>query len=157
MNLTRKVFNHPYYFIAFGFGSGLAKKAPGTFGTLMALPLYYFLSQTPHLVYLSITIVSFIFGVYISQIISNELGVDDYSGIVWDEIVGMWLTLFLVPVNLLWIGLGFILFRFFDILKPPPIRWVDKRVKSGLGVMLDDVIAAGFAWIILQLLIWIAS
>jgi len=151
--LNTKVFQDPAYFIAFGFGTGLMPKAPGTFGTLAAIPIYLLLANTPWFVYLAVTIMAFFLGIYVSNQVSRELGLHDYQGIVWDEVVGLLLTLFLVPVGFWWMVTGFILFRLFDIWKPEPIRWVDKRVPGGLGIMLDDVLAAIPACLILHLLV----
>jgi phosphatidylglycerophosphatase A len=153
-DLSKKVFQFPAYFIAFGFGSGLAPKAPGTWGTLAAIPLYVLLTHYGWVVYLSVTLMSFILGVFVCEKVSSDLGTHDFGGIVWDEIVGFWITMFLVPVSLTWIVVGFVLFRVFDIWKPWPIGWVDKQVGGGLGIMLDDVVAGLAAWVFLQLLVW---
>ena len=106
MNLPQKVWRDPAYFIAFGFGSGLMPVAPGTWGTVAAIPIYLLLAQTHWSVYLSVTLVSFILGVFICNKVSRDLGVPDYSGIVWDEIVGFLLTMFLVPFHVIWIISG---------------------------------------------------
>lgn len=150
---SKKVWTNWQYFISFGFGSGLAPKAPGTFGTIAAFPLYYLLLGMPANVYLLVCVVSFFFGVKIVDNVSKEIGVDDHPGIVWDEIVGYLFTMYLVPFSIFNALLGFILFRVFDIWKPFPIRWLDKHVKGGLGVMIDDFIAAVFAWFALQIAI----
>ena len=152
--VSKQVWQDPFFFIAFGFGSGLMPKAPGTWGTLAAIPVYLVFANTPWAVYLIATIMAFILGVFVSNTVSCALGEHDHQGIVWDEVVGYLLTMFLVPPKLIWICLGFLLFRIFDILKPQPIRWVDQKVRGGLGIMLDDVLAAGFAWIILQAIVW---
>lgn len=154
MKLSSKVWQNPMYFIAFGFGSGLMPIAPGTWGTLAAMPIYLLLAHTSWEIYLTLTCAAFFLGVFICDKISSELGVHDYSGIVWDEVVGYLLTMFLAPVNIWWMIIGFFLFRLFDIWKPQPIGLIDARVKGGLGIMLDDVLAAVPAWTILQLLIW---
>ena len=151
-NLQHKVWHNPIYFIAFGFGSGLSPFAPGTCGTIAAIPLYLLLSCFNWPIYLSVTILAFILGVIVSEIVSRELGLHDYKGIVWDEVVGFLLTMFLLPRSILFIILGFLLFRFFDILKPFPIRLIDEKLQGGLGVMLDDILAAVFAWIVLQII-----
>lgn len=153
-DISKKVWKDPAFFIAFGFGSGLLPKAPGTWGTLAAIPLYLLLVNTTWYFYLMTTIAAFLVGVFVSNNVSNALGKHDYQGIVWDEVVGYLLTMFLAPPGLIWILVGFILFRIFDIWKPQPIRWVDARVQGGLGIMLDDALAAVFAWIIMQLLVW---
>lgn len=144
-----RVFTDPHYFLAFGFGSGLAKYAPGTWGTLAAIPVYLLMSKLSPMLYLSLCIIAFIYGCWISGRVADDLDVHDYKGIVWDEVVGYWLTMFMIPATASSIILGFILFRIFDIIKPPPIRWVDQHVGGGLGIMLDDVLAALFAWIIM--------
>ena len=152
--LSSKVWTNPTYFIAFGFGSGLMPIAPGTWGTLAAIPIYLLLAPQIWWLYLGVTIAAFFLGVIVCGKVNTDLGINVYLGIVWDEVVGDLLTLFLVPHGLIWMLLGFILFRIFDIWKPQPIRWIDKHVHGGLGVMLDDVLAAVPAWIILQLLVW---
>jgi phosphatidylglycerophosphatase A len=148
-----KVWKNPLYCLAFGFGSGLSPVAPGTFGTLIAIPIYcvmaFFLNAKAYLI---LTVLAFFAGIWICESVSRDLGEHDYKGIVWDEIVGYLLTMFLVPLHWVWIVLGFILFRIFDILKPYPIKYVDKRVGGGLGIMLDDVLAAVPAFFILQIL-----
>lgn len=146
----------PTGFLAFGFGSGLAPFAPGTFGTMAAIPLYYLLAMLSWPYYISAVILAFLLGVYLCEQASNSLGVHDHGGIVWDEFVGMWLTLFLIPNQWYWVLLGFVLFRFFDIVKPFPIKWLDKKVKGGFGIMIDDVIAGVFAWLVLMIVVrWI--
>jgi phosphatidylglycerophosphatase A len=149
---------HPAHFIALGFGSGLAPKAPGTFGSLAALPLYWLIAQaTSNPVSLAAIIGSgFLIGVWACAITGKNLGVADHGGIVWDEIVAMWLILALVPFGWAeWLA-AFALFRFFDILKPWPIRQLDARLKNGLGVMLDDLLAAVYALVIFKGLQWLA-
>lgn len=154
VNVSKRVWQDPVYFIAFGFGTGLMPKAPGTWGTLAAVPLYLLLSKCPLSVYCLLTLLAFILGVWVSTKVSDELGVHDYKGIVWDEVVGYLLTMCMAPFGLTWMILGFILFRLFDIWKPYPIRVIDQKVASGLGIMLDDVAAAVPAWLILQALAW---
>lgn len=152
--LSSKVWKNPTYFIAFGFGSGLMPIAPGTWGTLAAIPIYLLLAPQIWWLYLVVTIAAFFLGVIVCGKVTTDLGINDYSGIVWDEVVGYLLTMFLAPSGPIWMLLGFVLFRIFDIWKPQPIRWIDKHVHGGLGVMLDDVLAAVPAWLILQLLVW---
>lgn len=142
---------HPAYFLAFGFGSGLSAKAPGTMGTLVGMALYYIFSLwwSNEVMLVGVGLLFFM-GIRISQITSDALGVHDHAGIVIDEIVAMWLLLCVLPPQT-WVGasLSFILFRFFDIVKPWPISWFDQKVGNGLGIMLDDLIAALFAIVIL--------
>lgn len=151
---TRSVFKNPLHFLAFGFGSGLLPKMPGTYGTLAAIPLYLLIVGLPLWAYACITILFTIFAVYACDITARDLGVHDYSGIVLDEIVGYLITMFAVPVGWAWIALGFILFRVFDIWKPWPIGWVDRHVTGGFGIVIDDVLAAVYAWIVLQGLVF---
>jgi phosphatidylglycerophosphatase A len=154
IKLAQRVWQNPIYFIAFGFGSGLMPSMPGTWGTLAAIPVYYLMSDMPWSLYLLLTVAAFILGVFVSERVSKDLGVQDYKGIVWDEVVGYLLTMFLAPKGLAWVLLGFILFRIFDIWKPQPIRWIDQKVHGGLGIMLDDVVAAIPAWLIIQAIAW---
>ena len=144
------VWRNPVHFLAFGLGSGAVPWAPGTFGTLAAVPLWYLLAQLPLSTYLLLVLAAFALGCWLCQRTSEDIGVHDHGGIVWDEFVGLWLTLILVPDGWPWLLAGFVLFRFFDILKPWPIRWADRRVGGGLGIMLDDVLAALYAWLVLQ-------
>jgi phosphatidylglycerophosphatase A len=149
----RLLFSHPAHFVSFGFGSGLAPRAPGTFGTLVALPLYWLtaplLSDRQFMLAL---VLAFALGVWVCDITGRKLGVADYGGIVWDEIVSFMLVLFFTPPGWYWTLLAFVLFRIFDILKPPPIRYFDSNWHGGLGVMFDDLLAAGYALMCLALL-----
>jgi len=142
----RLLLKQPVHFVAFGFGSGLSPKAPGTMGTLVAIPLYLLICQLPLMFYSVIVIAGFALGLYVCGKTSNDLRVHDHSGIVWDEIIGYWLTMFAIPVSWQSALAGFVLFRLFDIWKPFPIRLLDKHVKGGFGVMIDDVLAAFYAW-----------
>lgn len=153
-NLANRVWQDPAYFIAFGFGSGLMPFAPGTWGTLAAIPVYLLIMGSHWSIYLTFTLLAFILGVWVSDKVSDELGMHDYKGIVWDEVVGYLLTMFLAPQGIKWMLLGFILFRIFDIWKPQPIGYVDQKVQGGMGIMLDDVLAAIPAWLILQIVAW---
>jgi phosphatidylglycerophosphatase A len=149
-----KVWQNPIYFLAFGFGSGLLKKAPGTWGTCAAIPLYCFIASTSLLAYALIIGIAFAAGVYICQSVTNDLGLEDYSGIVWDEIVGYLITMYGLPFHWIWMVLGFGLFRVLDIYKPQPIRWVERQVPGGLGIMLDDVLAGLAACLMLHIINW---
>ncbi len=154
MNKPR-VWSDPIHFLAFGFGSGLAPKAPGTFGTVAAIPVYLLLSLLASLpVYLVVTALFSVVGIWICGKASKDLGVHDHSGIVWDEIVGYLITMILVPVTWYWILVGFVLFRFFDILKPWPISILDKKVSGGFGIMVDDIVAGLFSLGVMHLLIY---
>ena len=149
--LSSTVLRNPVHFLAFGLGSGLAPKAPGTFGTLAAIPIYMLLNQLPLAGYALALILAFALGIWICEKTARDLGVHDHGGIVWDEFVGFWITMFVAPPQWWWIVAGFLLFRFFDIAKPFPISWLDRHVKGGLGIMLDDAVAGTFAWLCLPL------
>ena len=132
----------PRYLFALGFGSGLARWAPGTCGTIAALPIYWwFLATSQTYEYFFVVTISFLVGVYICGELSKKLGVPDHSCIVWDEFVGIWITLYGLPPSIYWVMAGFVTFRLLDILKPWPIRFFDSRIKGGTGIMLDDVVA----------------
>jgi phosphatidylglycerophosphatase A len=150
----RLLFSHPIHFLSLGFGSGLAPKAPGTFGTLLGLPLYWLISAYALNTQLVLILVLFLLGIYFCQVTGDALGVSDHGGIVWDEIVAMMLVLTFVPMHWFWWLLAFALFRLFDIWKPFPIRQLDANLKGGLGVMLDDLLAAIDAILILKILLW---
>ena len=149
----RQILSDPILFLAFGFGSGLAKKAPGTFGTLAAIPVYWLFAQADLLVYSLLTLIVTVAGIWICGIAAETLGEHDFGGIVWDEIAGFLITMWLVPFTWQTVIAGFILFRFFDILKPWPIKWLDQHVQGGLGIMLDDVLAAILAGGLLRLFV----
>ena len=142
---------HPVLLLATGFGSGLLPKAPGTFGTLVAIPLYVMISGFGMATYWVTFMSLFLIGLLICKKASEVLNVHDHPSIVWDEIVGYLITMYSLPQNWTLVIAGFILFRIFDILKPWPIRMIDKTVKGGLGIMLDDVIAGAAANIVLQI------
>jgi len=131
----------PTLMLAFGFGSGLSPKAPGTMGTLAAIPLWWLLAQLPLSTYLVVVLIAAVAGILICGRAADRLGVHDHGGIVWDEFVGFWIAMAALPVTWQSLILGFVLFRLFDILKPWPISWLDRRVSGGFGIMIDDVIA----------------
>ncbi|SDS97743.1 phosphatidylglycerophosphatase [Halopseudomonas xinjiangensis] len=145
------VWRNPVHFLAFGFGSGAAPRAPGTWGTLAAMPFILLWQQFSVAGYAAVILVATLFGIWLCQRTADDLGVHDHGGIVWDEFVGVWIALWLAPVGWSWLVAGFVLFRLFDILKPWPIGWVDKRVGGGLGIMLDDILAGfmtlGVLWL----------
>ncbi|MBV7434074.1 phosphatidylglycerophosphatase A [Cardiobacteriaceae bacterium TAE3-ERU3] len=154
----------PIHFLAFGLGSGLITPAPGTWGTVAGTLL--FLPFAPYLIGTwagaALLIVSFIIGIYLCGKTAQDLGVHDFGGIVWDEFVGVWLALVCLPPvlverwGLLWSALAaFALFRLFDIIKPPPIGWIDKHAPGGFGIMIDDIIAGVFALGVLWVIAWI--
>lgn len=141
--------------LAFGFGSGLARKAPGTMGTLVAIPIYLLLAAClPPIFIFALTVPLFVLGVWICHRVSLELGVDDHGGIVWDEIVAYLLVLSLVfnqrslMGSLAALVFSFALFRFFDITKPFPIRTLERKIPGGFGIMIDDVFAAIYTLIV---------
>jgi phosphatidylglycerophosphatase A len=140
----------PHHWIAYGFGSGLSRWAPGTVGTLAAVPLYLLLSALPVAWYLLVLAAAFVVGVWACGRTARELNAHDPAAIVWDEFLGFLLTMTAAPPGWIWLVVGFLLFRFFDILKPWPIRELDRRVHGGLGVILDDVLAGVLAWVFLQ-------
>lgn len=144
-----KVWSNIWHFLAFGFGTGLAKKAPGTWGTLAGLAVMPLLHWLPLPLALLLIVLASIFGIWLCGRVAEDLGVPDHGGIVWDEMVGIWLTLILLPNSLLWWVLGFVLFRILDIVKPWPISWLDRRVAGGLGIMLDDILAGVIAGLLL--------
>lgn len=144
------IWRNPIHFLAFGLGSGAAPKAPGTAGTLAAIPIWYLFSDWAIGPYLLLIFVTTLFGIWICGKTSKDLGVHDHGGIVWDEFVGLWITLIAVPTGWVWVVLGFVLFRVFDIIKPWPIGWVDRRVSGGWGIMLDDILAGVMALCVLQ-------
>ena len=146
-----KILSHPVHCLAFGFGSGLAPRAPGTFGTLAAIPLYLLLAQLPLEGYAAAVLAGFLVGVYLCGKTASDLGVHDHPGIVWDEFVGFWIAMIAAPPGWPWLLVGFALFRLFDIWKPWPIRRIDTGVRGGLGIMLDDVLAGIYALVVIQL------
>ncbi len=146
--------SHPSHFIALGFGAGLARLAPGTFGTVVGLPLFYCLMAAPELVHYTTIAVLFFIGIPICAKTGKSLGVADHGSIVWDEIVAMMLVLEFTPHNAKWWLVAFTLFRIFDIWKPFPIRQCDAKIKGGFGVMLDDLLAAIYAIVALKVMLW---
>ena len=145
---------NPIHFLAFGFGSGLANKMPGTFGTLAALPLVVILSlYSSFSVYVIVTVLASILGIWICGKTADDMQVHDDSSIVWDEVAGMLITMVAVPISWQNLLAGFVLFRFFDIIKPWPISYLDKHVHGGFGIMVDDVLAGIFSLIVLHALL----
>ena len=144
----------PWRFLAFGMGSGVIYPGPGTWGTVWGWLVWLVLLQ--HLPLWGVVLflpLSFIVGVWLCQRTGDELGVPDHSGMNWDEAVAFWLVLGCLPTSVWWMQvIAFVAFRVFDITKPPPIRYFDQRVKGGFGVMLDDLLAAGYALIVLYLI-----
>ena len=153
--LAKPNMRNPVHFLAFGFGSGLSPVAPGTMGTLAAMPLWLLLAQFPMWFYLLATLAVIAVGPYLCGKTSKDLGVHDHGGIVWDEFAGLLVTMIAVPVGWWPALLGFVAFRFFDVLKPWPIGWLDKRVDGGWGIMVDDLLAGVYALIVVHLVLMI--
>ncbi len=151
---AKLVFTNPVHFLAFGFGSGLSPKAPGTFGTLASVPIYILLSNLELVPYIIVCALVSVIGIYICGYTSKALKLHDHPGIVWDEFAGFFITM--IGVSLSWtnILIGFVLFRIFDILKPWPISWIDSKVSGGLGIMMDDIVAGVFALISLHSILY---
>ena len=141
-------------FLASGFGIGCSPFAPGTAGTLLALPLWLSLAYLPPLYYILSLLLLTIIGIWCCGKAAQELKVHDHGGIVWDEFIGLFITLFLLPPSFTIVFIGFIIFRIFDILKPWPIYYIDKQVSGGFGIMLDDILAGIFAFISMQILVY---
>jgi phosphatidylglycerophosphatase A len=149
----RFLLNHPAHFIALGFGAGLAPAAPGTFGTLVAIPIAMALrANLPDALFLAAIVVLLSIGVWASSVTGRDLGAPDHGAIVWDEVVAFLLVLYFVGDDAVKVAFAFLLFRVFDIVKPPPIRQLDAAMKNGAGVMLDDLLAAGYT--LLAFAIW---
>ncbi len=145
----RFVFSDPAHLFAFGFGAGLVPRAPGTAGTALAMPMAYGLHGLGPVGYAAMCLLAFGLGCWAAERTGRHLEVHDHGGIVWDEIVGYWVTVAALPSGLGWLIAGFVLFRAFDIIKPWPISWLDARIPGGCGVMLDDVVAGGEAGLVL--------
>ncbi len=141
------------HFVAFGFGAGYARYAPGTCGTLVAVPIYLLLREFGWLAYALVTLAMFVLGIWLCGVAERDLGKSDAPGIVWDEIVGYLISMFMAPAGWLWVGIGFALFRLFDIVKPFPIGLLDKRIGGGFGVMLDDVLAGIYSWMVMYFIV----
>ncbi len=156
-DLAAKVLRDPVNFMAFGFGSGLAPFAPGTFGTVVGALLAWYSAHWPMDWRIVTAVTLLLTGIWICGRSARQIGVHDHPGIVWDEIAAIYTTLLFVPATLSWWLAGFVLFRLFDIWKPWPIRDLDHRLHGGLGIMLDDVVAALYAVILLVLGGWYLS
>jgi phosphatidylglycerophosphatase A len=148
--------SHPVHFISLGFGSGLASRAPGTFGTVVGLPLYWLICNYTFTTQIIIVSILFLLGILWCDKTGKAIGVSDHGSIVWDEIVAMMLVLAFTPMQWIYWVLSFMLFRLFDIWKPFPIGQVDERVKGGLGVMLDDLLAAAYAIFCVKVVLWMS-
>ncbi len=147
--LSPRLLRDPIHFLALGFGAGLSPRAPGTAGTLVAVPLIMFIGSFGWNALAIAAVLMSVSGVYICGASAKKMGVHDHPGIVWDEFTGFAITMLAVPLHWYWLLAGFVLFRFFDIVKPWPIREADHSLQGGLGIMLDDVIAGIFSGAIL--------
>lgn len=146
------VWTDPWYFIGFGLGSGAMPIAPGTFGTLFAIPIYLMLSHLPLSYYLTVVAFLFLFSIWLCEKLSREIRVHDHPGMCIDEFIGYFITMIAAPPGWIWIVIGFVLFRIFDILKPFPISWIDKNIHGGVGMILDDAVAGLVSFIVIQFL-----
>ncbi|MDH5545186.1 MAG: phosphatidylglycerophosphatase A [Gammaproteobacteria bacterium] len=138
--------------LALGFGSGLAPVAPGTFGTLAAIPIFVLMQNLPTSTYIGLVLIFSIVGIWACHVYSRALGVHDHGSIVWDEVVGYLITMMFAPQGWQWIVIGFFLFRLFDIWKPWPIRLLDRHVHGGFGIMVDDMLAGVFGMVVIILI-----
>ena len=151
-SVSPRLLLHPFGFLSLGFGSGLVPVAPGTAGTVAAIPVYLLMQELALPVYVAVTGLLFLAGIPMSAWTARQLGVHDHPAIVWDEVVGYLVTMAAAPPGWLWVLSGFVLFRLFDIAKPWPIKWIDRHVEGGMGIMMDDLLAGVFAAVVLQLL-----
>ena len=142
---------HPVQWLAFGFGSGLSPWAPGTVGTLLAVPMYLVIAQWNLLYYSVVLVAAALLGIWICGAASRQLQVHDHPGIVWDEFVGYWITMWAVPSDWEWVIAGFVVFRVYDIVKPWPVSLLDRKVGGGLGIMVDDMLAGVMACLTLHI------
>ncbi len=142
---------NPVVLFASGFGAGCAPIAPGTAGTMVAIPFVYVIQMLGLNMFVAATVAISLLGILICGLAAKQLGVHDHPGIVFDEIAGYFVTMIAAPDGWVWIVIGFVLFRLFDILKPWPISWLDRRVSGGFGIMLDDIVAGMFALVCMQL------
>ena len=153
----RTVLTDPVNFLAFGFGTGLAPFAPGTFGSIPGVLLFWLTLDLGLYVQLGVALALVVAGIWICGESARRIGVHDHGGIVWDEIAGMYITLFLAPATVPGFVVAFLLFRAADIVKPWPIRDLDHRIHGGLGIMLDDLVAALYAALLLALYGWLMT
>ncbi|MFP2306722.1 phosphatidylglycerophosphatase A [Citrobacter braakii] len=139
---SRLSMRNPWHLLATGFGSGLSPIVPGTMGSLAAIPFWYLMTFLPWQLYSLVVMLSICIGVYLCHQTAKDMGVHDHGSIVWDEFVGMWITLMALPNHdWQWVAAGFVIFRILDMWKPWPIRWFDRNVHGGTGIMIDDIVA----------------
>jgi phosphatidylglycerophosphatase A len=133
---------NPWHLLATGFGSGLSPIMPGTAGSIAAIPFWWLMTLLPLQLYSLLVLIGISVGVYLCHRTARDMGVHDHGSIVWDEFIGMWITLMAIPaMSWQWVLVGFVIFRIFDMWKPWPIRWFDRNVHGGMGIMVDDIIA----------------
>lgn len=150
--IPEAVWKNPIYFLAFGLGSGAIPFAPGTFGTLFAVPFYLILRHLPLSLYIAFVIMFALFSMWVCEYVSQRIREHDHPGMCIDEFAGFFAAMINAPHGWSWVLLGFLLFRLFDIWKPWPIRYLDKKVHGGFGMVLDDIVAGLFTFAIIQLL-----
>ncbi len=155
MSSYAHLLKHPVYFLGLGFGSGLAPKAPGTFGTLAAIPLVWLMQQVSMPIYAVLTVIAILAGFWICAKTAAAMGEHDHPAIVWDEIAGFMIAMIALPFTWLNVLLAFGLFRFFDIYKPGPIGWCDRKLTGGAGIMMDDVLAGVASAAVIHLGYWL--
>lgn len=155
-DLPANVWQDPLTFIAFGFGAGTMPFAPGTFGTLLAIPFYLLIARLPLMYYFTFVLIFTVISVWLCERVHRQIGEHDHPGVTIDEFAGFFITMINAPLGAIWVILGFLLFRFFDIVKPWPIRLLDEKITNGFGTVIDDVIAGVYAFFILQLIGFIA-
>lgn len=148
-----ELLRRPVQLLAFGLGSGLSPVAPGTAGTLLAVPIFLVAARLPAALYAALLATGFLTGVWLCGRTARDLGVHDHPGIVWDEIIGYLLTMTAMPVTIWTVLGGFLAFRLFDVVKPWPVGWFDHNLGGGFGIMFDDALAAGYAWLLLWALL----
>lgn len=149
------VWKNPVHFLACGFGAGTARIMPGTCGTLIAIPFYLAMQAVlSPAYYMMVLVAAIIFGCWICQVTQKDFGESDPAAIVWDEMVGFWLAMWAAPNGWQWILSAFFLFRAFDILKPWPIKWLE-RLPGGIGIIADDLMAGFYTLLIIQLVVWL--
>jgi phosphatidylglycerophosphatase A len=149
--IPESMWQNPWHFIAFGFGSGALPIAPGTFGTLLTIPFYLVLQNLSVPLYCIAVLIITLASMWLCERVTNEIHIHDHQGMCLDEFVGFLVTMIYAPHGWLWVLIGFGLFRLFDIWKPWPIKFVDEKVGGGVGIILDDVLAGIYSMIIIQL------